>query len=97
MSCGIMAYKIQNAIVKKEVDGKISLIDPDNVLADEDAFIAIKSDDLITIQLLINGILKNDFKNWKELGVIPETEPLKTLFVRLGYSRDDIAKMIKEF
>ena len=97
MSCGIMAYRIQNAIVKKEVDGKISLIDPDNVFADEDAFIAIKSDDLITIQLLINGILKNDFKNWKELGVIPETEPLKTLFVRLGYSKDDIAKMIKEF
>ena len=92
-----MTYKIQNAIVKKEVNGNISLIDPDNVFADEDAFIAIKSDDLITIQLLINGIIKNDFKNWKELGVVPETEPLKALFVRLGYSRDDIAKMIKEF
>ena len=39
----------------------------------------------------------NDFKNWKELGVIPETEPLKTLFVRLGYSKEDIAKMLKEF
>ena len=92
-----MAYKIDNAIIKKDVSGKISLIDPDNVFADEDAFIAVKSDDLITIQLLINGIMKNDFKNWKELGVIPETEPLKTLFVRLGYSKDDIAKMIKEF
>ncbi len=97
MSCGIMAYKIENAIVKKEISGKISLIDPDNVFADEDAFIAIKSDDLITIQLLINGIMKNDFKNWKELGVIPDNEPLKTLFVRLGYSREDIARMIKEF
>ncbi|MBQ6511187.1 hypothetical protein [Methanobrevibacter sp.] len=92
-----MAYKIENAIVKKEISGKISLIDPDNVFADEDAFIAIKSDDLITIQLLINGIMKNDFKNWKELGVIPDNEPLKTLFVRLGYSREDIARMIKEF
>ena len=97
MSCGIMAYKIENAIVKKEISGKISLIDPDNVFADEDAFIAIKSDDLITIQLLINGIMKNDFKNWKELGVIPDNEPLKTLFVRLGYSREDITRMIKEF
>ena len=92
-----MAYKIENAIVKKEISGKISLIDPDNVFADEDAFIAIKSDDLITIQLLINGIMKNDFKNWKELGVIPDNEPLKTLFVRLGYSREDITRMIKEF
>ncbi len=97
MSCGIMTYKIDNAIIKKDVTGNLTLIDPENVFADEDAFLAIKSDDLITIQLLINGILNNDFKNWKELGVIPETEPLKAIFVRLGYSKEDIANMIKEF
>ena len=96
MSCGIMAYKIDNAIVKKDVTGKLTLIDPDNVFADEDAFIAVKSDDLITIQLLINGIMKNDCKTWKELGSIPDNEPLKSLFVRLGYSREDIAKLLKE-
>ena len=96
MSCGIMTYKIDNAIVKKDVTGKLTLIDPDNVFADEDAFIAIKSDDLITIQLLINGIMKNDFKSWRELGVIPETEPIKSLFVRLGYSKEDIANMLKD-
>ena len=56
-----MSYKIQNAIVKKDRNGKVTLIDPENVFKDEDAFIAIKSDDLITIQLLINGILSNDF------------------------------------
>lgn len=92
-----MAYRIDNAIVKKDVNGVLSLIDPDNVFADEDAFIAVKSDDLITIQLLINGILNNDFKSWRELGVIPEKEPLKSLFVRLGYSKEDIANMLKEF
>ena len=92
-----MAYKIDNAIVKRDVNGNIILIDPDNVFEEEDAFIAIRSDDLITIQLLINGIMKNDFKSWRELGVIPETEPLKSLFVRLGYSKEDIANMIKEF
>ena len=92
-----MAYKIDNAIVKKDVTGRISLIDPDGVFDDQDAFIAIKSDDLITIQLLINGILKNDFQSWRELGVIPEKEPLKSLFVRLGYSKEDIANMLKEF
>ena len=97
MSCDTMTYKIDNAIIKKDVNGNISLIDPDNVFADEDAFIAVRSDDLITIQLLINGIMKNDFKEWKELGVIPENEPLKSLFVRLGYSKEDIAKMLKEF
>ena len=92
-----MAYKIDNAIIKRNMDGGISLIDPENVFGDVDAFIAVKSEDLITIQLLINGILSNDFKNWKELGSIPDNEPLKSLFVRLGYSREDIATMLKEF
>ena len=92
-----MAYKIDNAIVKKDRTGRISLIDPENVFKDEDAFIAIKSDDLITIQLLINGILSNDFKNWRELGEVPENEPLKSLFVRLGYSREDISNLLKGF
>ena len=92
-----MAYKIDNAIVKKDISGNLTLIDPDNIFEDEDAFIAIKSDDLITIQLLINGILKNDFKSWRELGVIPETDPLKSIFVRLGYSKEDIANLLKEF
>ena len=84
-----MAYKIDNAIVKKDMAGNLTLIDPENVFENEDAFIAVKSDDLITIQLLINSIMQNDFKSWRELGVIPETEPLKSLFVRLGYSKED--------
>ena len=92
-----MAYKIDNAIVKKDRNGNLTLIDPENVFKDEDAFIAIKSDDLITIQLLINGILSNDFQSWRELGVVPDDEPLKSLFVRLGYSKEDIAQLLKEF
>ena len=97
MSCGIMAYKIDNAIVKKDRTGRVTLIDPENVFKDEDAFIAIKSDDLITIQLLINSIIKNDFKSWREVGNIPENEPVKSLFVRLGYSKEDIANLLKDF
>ena len=92
-----MTYKIDNAIIKKDRSGNITLIDPENVFADEDAFIAVKSEDLITIQLLINSIMKNEFQNWKELGKIPQNEPLKSLFVRLGYSRQDIARLLKEF
>ncbi len=92
-----MAYKIDNAIIKKDRNGRVTLIDPENVFGDEDAFIAVKSDDLITIQLLINAILRNDFKSWKELGSIPDKEPIKSLFVRLGYSKEDIANMLKEF
>ena len=51
-----MTYKIDNAIVKKDRNGNVVLIDPENIFKDEDAFIAVKSDDFITIQLLINGI-----------------------------------------
>ena len=92
-----MAYQIDNAIVKKDKNGNLILIDPENVFKDEDAFIAIKSDDLITIQLLVNAILSNDFKRWRELGVIPNSEPIKTLLPRLGYSKEDIAQLLKGF
>ena len=40
-----MAYKIDNAIVKKDIAGNLTLIDPENVFEDEDAFIAVKSED----------------------------------------------------
>ena len=92
-----MAYQIDNAIVKRDRTGRLSLIDPEGHFQDEDAFIAIKSDDLITIQLLINSIMHNDFKNWRELGVVPDSEPVKSLLPRLGYSREDIAKLLKGF
>ena len=92
-----MAYKIDNAIIKKDRNGRITLIDPENIFADEDAFIAVKSEDLITIQILINSIMNNDFQKWRELGRIPDNEPLKSLFVRLGYSREDMAKLLREF
>ena len=38
-----MAYKIDNAIIKKDRNGRVTLIDPENVFGDEDAFIAVKS------------------------------------------------------
>lgn len=92
-----MAYKIDNAILKKDKFGKLTLIDPAHVFDNEDAFVAIKSDDLITIQLLINGILNNDFKRWRELSETSDKEPLKSLFVKLGYSKEDIAALLREF
>jgi len=92
-----MAYKIDNAIIKKDKKGKITLIDPSHVFDNEEAFVAIKSDDLITIQLLINGILNNDFKKWREIKSYSNDESLKTLFVHLGYSKEDVATLLKEF
>lgn len=37
-----MPYKIDNAILKKDKTGNVTLIDPENVFKDEDAFVAIK-------------------------------------------------------
>lgn len=93
----IMAYKIDNAIIKKDKQGNMTLIDPENYFKDEKAFIAIKSDDLISIQILINCIINNDFKRWKEIPDIKGDETVKSLFVRLGYTKEDIAILLKEF
>ena len=49
-----MAYKIDNAIIKKNMNGGITLIDPENVFINEDAFIAIKSDAAIVVMRLEN-------------------------------------------
>ncbi|MDO5848869.1 MAG: hypothetical protein Q4P18_04995 [Methanobrevibacter sp.] len=91
-----MSYKIDNAIIKKDRLGKITLIDPQRVFDNEEAFVAIKSDDLITIQLLINSILNNDFKRWREITQFSDRDTVKSLFVRLGYTKEDIAQMLNE-
>lgn len=91
-----MSYKIDNAIIKKDRLGKITLIDPQRVFENDEAFVAIKSDDLITIQLLINSILNNDFKRWREIRQFSDKDSVKSLFVRLGYTKEDIAAMLNE-
>lgn len=92
-----MAYKINMALIKKDKKGEITLIDSNHVFDNEDVFVAIKSDDLITIQLLINGILNNDFKKWREIESYSNDESLNKLFVHLGYSKEDVATLLKEF
>ena len=57
-----MPYKINSAIVKKdEKTGKYDLIDTEGKYGVEEILMVIDSDDLITMQLLINAILNNDF------------------------------------
>ena len=91
-----MSYKIDNAIIKKDKLGNITLLDTKRIFDNEEAFIAIKSDDLITIQLLINAILANDFKRWREITSFSDRESVKSLFIRLGYTKEDIADMLNE-
>ncbi|MDL2246466.1 hypothetical protein LJB96_02495 [Methanobrevibacter sp. OttesenSCG-928-K11] len=92
-----MAYEIENAIIRKDKDGNLTLIDPGNHFNDKDVFVAIDSDDLITIQLLINSIINNDFKKWRTISKFNDADKIKSLFIRLGYTKEDIAKLLKEF
>lgn len=93
-----MTYKIDNAIIKLDKEsGKYDLVDPEGKFKDKDVLIAVNSDDLITMQLLVNAISRNDFKVWEYIKPTEDKESFKGLLVKLGYGREDIARMLKEF
>lgn len=92
-----MPFKIDSAIVKKDMDsGKYDLVDPEGKFSQADALMVINSDDFITVQLIINAILRNDFKAWKEVKW-EDKDSLKSLLVKLGYGKEEIVEMLKEF
>ncbi len=93
----IMPFKIDSAIVKKDMDsGKYNLVDPEGKFSKSEALMVIESDDFITVQLVINAILRNDFKAWKEVKW-EEGDSLKAILVKLGYGKEEIVEMLKEF
>ncbi len=92
-----MPFKIDSAIVKKDMgSGKYDLVDPEGKFSKTDSLMVISSDDFITVQLVINAILRNDFKAWREVKW-EEGDTLKTILVKLGYGREEIIEMLKEF
>jgi SOS response regulatory protein OraA/RecX len=93
-----MSYKIKNAIIKWDRNaGKFDLVDPEGYFRGKEILVAIDGDDLITIQLLVNAIVKNDFKNWKEIHDKSPKDSIKNLLLKLGYEKDEIARMLREF
>lgn len=92
-----MPLKIDSAIMKLDSEsGKYDLVDPEGKFNKKDALMVVESDDFITMQLLINAILRNDFKAWKNVKW-DDADSLKAILVKLGYSRDEIVEMLKEF
>ena len=53
----------------------------------------VESDDFITMQLVINAIIRNDFKAWKEVKW-DDSDSLKAILVKLGYGRDEIVELL---
>ncbi len=76
--------------------GKYDLVDPDGKFYKKDALMVVESDDFITMQLLVNAIIRNDFKAWRDVKW-DDDDSLKAILVKLGYSRDEIVEMLKEF
>ena len=92
-----MTYEIKNAIIQRDsLDESFNLVDPKGYFDDKEVLVAIDGDTLITIQLLINSIIKNDFKKWKKINNNNSIKPASKLFIELGYSREELTKLIEE-
>lgn len=92
----LVVYEVKNAIIQRDaLDESFELIDPKRLFKDKEVLIAIDSDTLITIQLLISSILRNDFKKWNEITELENNENISNLFVKLGYEREEIAELLK--
>ena len=84
-----MPFKIDSAIMKLDTEtGKYDLVDPDGKFNKKDALMVVESDDFITMQLVINAIIRNDFKAWKEVKW-DDSDSLKAILVKLGYGREE--------
>ena len=92
-----MAYEIKNAIIQRNASGEsFELIDPEGYFKDENVLVAINSDTLITVQILIKAILRNDFKKWDEITDFSDKDYVAGLFVKLGYKKEEIAELLKD-
>lgn len=91
-----MAYEVKNAIIQRDsLDESFELIDPKGFFKNDEVLVAIDSNTLITVQLLIKSILRNDFKKWKEITELKDDEDISSLFVKLGYKREEIAELLR--
>ncbi|MDR1820377.1 MAG: hypothetical protein LBR15_09070 [Methanobrevibacter sp.] len=87
-------FEIKHGLMKRDsLDESFELIDPDNYFSDEEVLIAIDSDTLISIQILVKSILNNDFKKWKEIDN-GDINVLSNIFLKLGYKKEEIANIL---
>ena len=91
-----MSYEVKNAIIQRDaLDESFELVDPNGFFKDKEVLVAIDSDTLLTFQILVKSILRNDFKKWKEITELNNSENISSLFVKLGYKREEIAELLR--
>ncbi|MGL4669010.1 MAG: hypothetical protein ACRCVG_00230 [Methanobacteriaceae archaeon] len=91
-----MTYKIKHGLLQRDsLDESFELIDPNNHFKNKEALVAIDSDTLITLELIINAILNNDFKKWETLDD-NKFESIMVLFAKLGYKKEEVIKLLSD-
>jgi len=91
-----VSYEVKNAIIQRDaLDESFELVDPNGFFKDKEVLVAIDSDTLLTVQILIKSILRNDFKKWKEITELNNSENISNLFLKLGYKREEIAELLR--
>jgi hypothetical protein len=89
-----MSFKIKNALVKRDsLDENFELIDPENYFTDDEVLVAIDSDVLIGMEILLKSIFNNDFKKWDEIKN-QDIISFQDLFLSLGYSEKEIKHIL---
>ncbi|MDR2874012.1 MAG: hypothetical protein LBV42_04670 [Methanobrevibacter sp.] len=90
-----MSFKIKNALVKRDnLDESFQLIDSENYFGDEEVLVAIDSDVLVGIEVLLKTIFSNDFKNWNKIKN-QDINSFQDLLLNLGYSAKEINYILK--
>ncbi|KZX12028.1 hypothetical protein [Methanobrevibacter filiformis] len=92
-----MVFELKYGIIQRDsLDESFQLLDSNNYFANDDLLIAIDSDTLVTIELLLKTILSNDFKKWNEVLNSEDIDSISKLFIKLGYEKEDLVRLIND-
>ncbi|MDR0911789.1 MAG: hypothetical protein LBM96_04210 [Methanobrevibacter sp.] len=91
-----MTFEVKHALIKRDsLDESFQLFDEKQYFSNDDVLVAIDSNTLISIQILLHTINTNDFKKWKKIKKTDEIDDISSLFVKLGYNKKDILELLQ--
>ncbi|MDR3062995.1 MAG: hypothetical protein LBU40_02515 [Methanobrevibacter sp.] len=92
-----MVFEIKHGLIKRDsLDESFELYDKNGYFEDDEVLVAIDTDTLISIQILIHTISENKFKKWNKIKKTKEVEDISSLFLKLGYKREDVIKFLNQ-
>ena len=92
-----MVFEIKYGMMQRDsLDESFQLLDSNHYFDNDDLLIAIDSDTLIAVELLLKTILNNDFKTWNKIKDTKDIDSMSKLLMKLGYETEDMVKLINE-